>query len=71
MKIYTIEEDNYTELTEWVNKVLTCGKKLLEKLGDESVVHTGFRNRGKYYEEDYDDDYEWNVKKVRSGRYNY
>ncbi len=71
MKIYTIEEDNYEELSNWVNKIVNCGKKIMEKLNDDSSVRSGFRNRDKYYNQEYDEDYDWAVKKVRGGRYDY
>lgn len=71
MKIYTIEEENYEELSNWVNKIVNCGKKIMEKLNDDSSVRSGFRNRDKYYNQERDEDYDWSVKKVRSGRYDY
>lgn len=71
MKIYTIEEDNYEELSNWVNKIVNCGKKIMEKLNDDSSIRSGFRNRDKYYNQEHDEDYDWSVKKVRGGRYDY
>lgn len=71
MKVYTIEEDNYEELSNWVNKIVNCGKKIMEKLNDETSVRSGFRNRDKYYTQENDEDYDWSIKKGRGGRYDY
>ncbi len=71
MKVYTIEEDNYEELSNWVNKIVSCGKKIMEKLNDETSVRSGFRNRDKYYMQENGEDYDWSIKKGRGGRYDY
>lgn len=58
MKIYTIEEDNYHELTEWVEKIVHCGKKLMDKINEDAFgVKTGFRDRERYRREDDGDFY--------------
>lgn len=61
MKVYSIEEKDYEELEEYLEKVVKCGKKLLKAMESGEF---GSRNRHDWDEED---DYDWKIK--RGGRY--
>lgn len=65
MKTYVIEEEKYSELEEWVEKIVDCGKKLLHKMEEGEF---GSRMGRRDYE---DDDYDWKLKKGYPNRYKY
>lgn len=66
MKVYTIEEPDYSELTDYLKDLVKCGKKWVERMeGGEFGARMNRRYRDDY---DEDDDYTWKIKK---GRYNY
>lgn len=62
MKMYTIEEDKYEELEEWVERIVACGEKLLNKL-----QHSEFAMKSR--DEFENDDYDWKIKKGNRYRY--
>lgn len=67
MKVYTIEEDNYNNLTEIVDKiseVAYCAKKVIKDM-ESSMNYRSPRWRDEEDEEDYD----WKIKKGRHPRY--
>ena len=63
MRVYSIEEKDYNELEEYLEKVVKCGKKLLKAMESGEF---GSRNR---HHDDWDeeDDYDWKIK--RGNRY--
>lgn len=61
MRVYSIEESNYTELTDFLKKMVKCGKKILEEMEENEFAS---RNR-MGWRDDEEDDYDWKVKKGR------
>ena len=61
MRVYSLQEADYNELEEYLEKIVKCGKKLLNMIENNEY---GSRNR---HEWDGEDDYDWKIK--RGGRY--
>lgn len=66
MRVYSIEEKNYTELEDFLKKMVKCGKKILEEMEEGEFAS---RNRMGWRDEEDEDDYDWKVKKGRHSRY--
>lgn len=67
MRVYSIEETDYSCLTDYIKDVVKCGKMLLQKM--ESGEY-GSRMGRKYHDEWEDDDYDWKIKQG-TNRYRY
>lgn len=66
MKVYTLQETDYSDLEESLECIMHKAKKFLEKMESGDF---GSR-RGMGWRDEEDDDYDWKVKKGRySGRY--
>jgi hypothetical protein len=60
MKVYTIDEEKYEDLSEFLEMIVSCGKKFLKEM-----EHGEFGAR-KRHEDDWED-YDYKIK--RGGRY--
>jgi hypothetical protein len=60
MKVYTLDEHKYDELSDFLEMVVSCGKKFLKEMEEGEF---GARKR---HEDDWDD-YDYKIK--RGGRY--
>lgn len=72
MRIYTLEESGYEDLSKIVEKMqdtIRCAKKLLSEveMSSESGSRMGWKKK---YDDDEDyDDYDWKIKKGYRSRY--
>ena len=60
MKVYTLQETDYSDLAESLECIANKAMKFLRKMEDGDF---GNRNRMGWRYDDYDDDYDWKVKK--------
>lgn len=60
MRVYSIEEKNYTELEEFLKKMVKCGSKILEEMEEGE-----FASRNRMGWRDDEDDYDWKLKRGR------
>lgn len=58
MKVYTLQENDYSELEESLECIMDKAKKFLHKMESGE-----FGSRKRRYYDDEEDDYDWKVKK--------
>lgn len=62
MRVYTIQESDYSDLEENLECVIEKAKKFLKKMEHSSEYGSrNYGSRNRDYEED--DDYDWKIKK--------
>lgn len=61
MKVYALDEHKYDELSEFLEMIVSCGKKFLKEMEEGE-----FGARKRHHEDDWDD-YDYKIK--RGGRY--